>query len=190
MTLATQPHPKIAPISKRNARRLERRVGRAAPAHYRTRMPRNSMHVCASDHTCVLRRWSAPIDPSARDPMQAPAQRVAVQPRAVEIRTTLGTTSRSKIAPISGRNARRLERRVGRLVALARSLPACQNHTCMVPHGTTCQLVEPHATQNHLSTTDNRKESHRSTTSSWYGRAQRAASTTGTRTTAAQRAPA
>ncbi len=41
------------------------------------------------------------------------AQRIAVQRRAVGIGTTLGTKPRSKIAPISGREARPLQRRVG-----------------------------------------------------------------------------
>jgi hypothetical protein len=113
------------------------------------------------------------------------AQRDAVQPRAVWIGTTLGTKSHPKIAPISGRNARRLERRVGRHSALAQSLPACQNHTCTEPHGTTSHCPEPGATQNHTSITDSRKRSQHRTTSSLYGRAQRAASTTGARTTPA-----
>ena len=42
------------------------------------------------------------------------AQRVGVQRRAFKIGMTLSTKSRSKIAPISGREARPLERRVGR----------------------------------------------------------------------------
>jgi len=41
-------------------------------------------------------------------------QRAAVQRRAVEIGTSLGTKRRSKIAPISGREARPLQRLVGR----------------------------------------------------------------------------
>jgi hypothetical protein len=43
----------------------------------------------------------------------AAVQRIAVQRRAVEIGTALSTKSRSKIAPISGRNARPLQRLVG-----------------------------------------------------------------------------
>ena len=42
------------------------------------------------------------------------AERVAVQRRAVEIGTAVGTIPRSKIAPISWRNARPLQRRVRR----------------------------------------------------------------------------
>jgi hypothetical protein len=43
------------------------------------------------------------------------AQRLAVQRRAVEIGTAVGTTPHPKIAPISGREARPLQRRVGPL---------------------------------------------------------------------------
>jgi len=46
--------------------------------------------------------------------MMATAQRVGVQRRAVEIGTAIGTKPRSKIAPISWREARPLQRLVGR----------------------------------------------------------------------------
>ncbi len=135
-------------------------------------------------------RWRGDWLDNPRYRYARPAQRFAGQRRAVEIGTALGAKPRSKLRPISWREARPLHRRVGRLVAVAHAHPACQNHIGTGPRGTTSQLSEPHAAQNHTSTPDSRKQPHRRTTSSVYGRAQRAVRTTGARTTPAPRAPA
>jgi hypothetical protein len=124
------------------------------------------------------------------------AQRFAVQRRAVESGTTLGTKSHFKIAPISWRRARPLQRRVRRLASGDCLPPACADHTSRVSHGTTSQpSVSPSAhdhaphygrcseSQSARDQTEHNKQS--APRAPELHHPYRAVSTTGTRTTPA-----